>query len=183
METKKALTNRWSPRAFSEKEISPGVIEELLNAARGAPSSMNEQPWFYYYSYRGEQGFEKMLECLAPANRIWASSAAALLLSVSVRNFTYGNKPNRHSLHDTGAANVLLALQATDSGLQAHQMGGFDMARTIETFKLNPTEYEPATFIALGYEGNPENLPPDLRERETAERHRKSTEEISAHFK
>ena len=41
------IRNRWSPRAFSEKSISPDALRSLFEAARWAPSSNNEQPWAY----------------------------------------------------------------------------------------------------------------------------------------
>jgi len=36
---------RWSPRAFSDDEISEAELLSLFEAARWAPSSYNSQPW------------------------------------------------------------------------------------------------------------------------------------------
>ncbi|KPJ56095.1 MAG: hypothetical protein AMJ42_05750 [Deltaproteobacteria bacterium DG_8] len=40
-----AINERMSIRGFEKKPISRGVIEQLLDAARRAPSASNQQPW------------------------------------------------------------------------------------------------------------------------------------------
>ncbi len=177
-----SVRNRWSPVGFSEEKVGIDILETIFEAARWAPSSMNEQPWSYYYAFRGEKGFEKMLECLVPGNRDWAHQAPVLILGVSNLKFRYKDKPNRHAMHDIGAANALLAIQASELGLQAHQMGGFDYEKTLKTFDLALNEVEPATFIALGYPADPETLKEELRKRDTQERKRKDQSGVFKHF-
>jgi nitroreductase len=177
-----SINKRWSPVGFSKEKLSIEKLNTVFEAARWAPSSMNEQPWNYYYSFKGEAGFERMLDCLVEANREWAKNAPVLILSVANKNFRYKNRPNRHAMHDTGAANSLLAIQAAELGLQAHQMGGFDADRTYKSFNLSPSEFEPATFIALGYPADPENLEEKFKQRDTQERKRKDLASFSKHF-
>ena len=177
-----SLKNRWSPRSFLNRKVDDNIIKTLLEAARWAPSSMNEQPWHYFYACKDETGFDKMLDCLVPQNREWAKNASVLLLSVAKKNFSFKSKPNRHALHDTGASNASLAIQAASMGMQAHQMGGFNMEKTLEVFNLSIDEYEPVSFIAVGYPGDPDNLSEELRERELAPRQRKSLDEIVTKF-
>ena len=45
MDVTKAIDDRISIRGFTEKPVSREVIEQLLNAARKAPSASNQQPW------------------------------------------------------------------------------------------------------------------------------------------
>lgn len=45
MNVSDALLERKSTRAFSDKEVSLGIIREILDAARHAPSGVNTQPW------------------------------------------------------------------------------------------------------------------------------------------
>jgi len=40
-----AIKNRASTRAFSDKPVSRGIIESILETARWAPSGKNTQPW------------------------------------------------------------------------------------------------------------------------------------------
>ncbi|MGH7472773.1 MAG: nitroreductase family protein, partial [Candidatus Methylomirabilales bacterium] len=41
------LRERWSPRAFADRIVEPEKLRSLLEAARWAPSSYNEQPWSF----------------------------------------------------------------------------------------------------------------------------------------
>ena len=179
-----AIITRWSPRAFSVREIEPEKIELLFEAARWAPSSRNEQPWSYFYAMKSDrEAFSSFNDCLAPGNQVWAKHAAMLVLSVAKKHFDYKGLPNRHAFHDTGAANAYLVLQAAELGLQGHQMAGFDREKTLKTFSLDPEKYDPATFIALGYVGDPNALPEDLKESETAPRKRKDKSEFIKRIK
>ena len=79
-------------------------------------------------------------------------------------------------MHDVGAANQNLMLEATASGVLGHLMGGFDVVKTKEVFNLEE-ELDPVVIIALGYLGSAEQLPAPFNEREVAPRTRK---ELSA---
>ncbi|MCW8825628.1 MAG: nitroreductase [Gammaproteobacteria bacterium] len=45
MDLKELLTSRKSTRAYLDKAVDPQLIEEILDAARHAPSGTNTQPW------------------------------------------------------------------------------------------------------------------------------------------
>lgn len=169
------IGKRWSPRALSSKIIEKEKIDALFEAAKWAPSSMNEQPWLYFYAPNDKpELFNSFADCLVPGNKVWAKECGLLILSVAKKRFAYKNHPNRHYMHDVGAANALLALQAAGMGLQVHQMGGFDMTKTLKTFNLDPEKFEPATFMAVAYPGDPDNLPEDMKKRELSPRVRNS---------
>jgi nitroreductase len=119
--------------------------------------------------------FERLLDCLVESNALWARHAPVLMLSIAKLNFERNGKPNRHAFHDVGQAAASLTLQATALGLVVHQMAGFRAAKAREQFNI-PEGYEPVAAIAVGYQGEPESLPEDLRERELAERTRRPLE-------
>lgn len=170
------LQSRWSPRAFSDQSIETEMLNSTLEAARWAPSSFNEQPWcFIVATKQNLPEFDRLLSCLAEANQAWAKNASVLMLSVAKLHFDRNGKDNRHAFHDVGAAASNLALQATALGLFAHQMAGFDLEKTRETFSI-PEGYESVAAIALGYLGDPQTLPEKLRDAELAPRTRKSLE-------
>jgi hypothetical protein len=56
-------------------------------------------------------------------------------------------------------------------------MGGFDQQKARDRFKI-PANYDPVTVLAVGYKGNPELLPENLRIRELSERKRKDLSDI-----
>lgn len=168
----KLFTDRWSARAFADQPIPEHTLLGMFEAASWAASSMNEQPWLYYYAHKEDETFQKFIDCLMPGNSVWAQHAAVIILSLARKTFAANGVVNRHALYDTGAANTNLMLQATEHGLTGHQMGGFDYDKTRETFQL-PDDLEPVVFIALAYPGQPEQLDEPFRSREATPRTRK----------
>ncbi len=168
------LARRWSPRAFSERPVEPERLLSLLEAARWAPSCFNEQPWsFLVATKENAPEYERLLGCLVEANRRWAASAPVLMLSITRLHFARNNKPNRYAFHDVGLAVGTLLVQASAMGLYVHQMAGFDRERAQEVFEI-PETHEPVAAMALGYLGEPAELPEDLHRREVAPRERKA---------
>jgi nitroreductase len=183
MKLMETIVNRWSPRAFSNRVIEPEFIQLLFEAARWAPSSRNEQPWSYMYAVKTDvQAFNRFIDCLNPGNQIWAKHAPLIMLSLAKKHFDYKSLPNRHALHDTGAANAYLVLQATALGLQGHQMAGFDMEKTIRAFNIDDEKFEPVTFIAAGYTGDADSLPADLAKSEKEPGKRKEKDKFVTHI-
>jgi nitroreductase len=171
------IRHRWSPRAFSDKPVEPAVLASLFEAARWAPSSNNEQPWAYLVATKDNpEDFEKMLSVLVEFNAGWAKSAPVLVLAASRLNFPNGN-PNRNAFYDTGAASVLLSLEATERGLFVHQMAGFDPAKAKHVFEI-PAGCEAIAAMAIGYPGDHKTLSQKLQDREVAPRTRKPLTEF-----
>lgn len=168
----KLFTERWSARAFTSQPIAEQTLMGMFEAASWAASSMNEQPWLYYYAHKEDDNFQKFVDCLLPGNAVWAQHATVLVLSLAKKTFAANGATNRHALYDTGAANTNLMLQATEHGLTGHQMGGFDYEKTREMFQLSD-DIEPVVFIALGYPGQPDQLEEPFKSRETTPRTRK----------
>jgi nitroreductase len=172
------IRRRWSPRAFADRMVEREKLHSLFEAARWAASSYNEQPWrFIVCTKDNPADHERFVRCLADGNIPWARHAPVLALSVARTRFTHNDRPNRHALHDVGLAVGNLLLQATALGLAVHQMAGYDAAKARAAFGI-PDDYEPVAAIAMGYQGDPDRLPPPLRDRETAPRTRKPLDEI-----
>jgi nitroreductase len=166
------IARRWSPRAFSGQPIEDEKLLSLLEAARWSASSFNDQPWNFIVARQADTlAYRNMLEILVPGNRAWAHAAPVLMLAVARKTFRHNDKPNAVALYDTGAAANSLTLQALSMGLFIHQMAGFDAQKAIDMFKL-PENVQPIAVIAIGYPGEPSNLPDDLRESELKERTR-----------
>jgi nitroreductase len=173
------LGRRWSGRAIDpERPVARETVATLLEAARAAPSSFNEQPWrFLVFDGSDGEALEQARSCLVEGNA-WAKKAPLILLSVAAERWARDGSPNWHAQHDVGLASENLALQAIAEGLVVHFMAGFDADRARELFGI-PEGFTPMAMIAVGYPGNPDELPPKLRERERAPRQRKPIEEIA----
>jgi nitroreductase len=172
------LRRRWSPRAFSERPVEPDKLLSLFEAARWAPSSNNEQPWsFVMATKEDEAGYRRLFECLKEGNKKWTFRAPVLALSVARLNFEEDGMPNRHAFHDTGMAVFSLVIQATALGFIVHQMAGYDVEKARKEIKI-PAGHDPVAMIAIGYPGDPDQLPDYLREREFKPRERKHMSEF-----
>jgi len=172
------LRRRWSPRAFSDRRVEPDTLRSLLEAARWAPSSFNEQPWSFILATKDDPAeFGRLLSCLVDGNIQWAQHAPVLMVSVARLSFEDDGKPNRHAFHDVGLAVANLIVQATALGLVVHQMAGIFPDKIRELYGI-PEGYEAVAGIALGYPGDPQSLPEGLRKRELAPRERKPMTEF-----
>ncbi len=175
------LVERWSPVGFDERPVEPEQVGSLLEAARWAPSSYNEQPWRLILAQRSDGDARAALEeSIVPANLEWCSRADLLLLVCAKRVFTRSGEPNRHATYDCGQAITSLTLQAQSMGLIVHQMGGFDPERARERLGI-PEPYEPLVMVAIGHPADPEDLPEGLRQRDALPRQRLDLSAIAFH--
>ncbi len=167
------IERRRSLRAFAAEQVEAEKVSSLFEAARWAPSSMNEQPWTYIYATTEQRGLHTLiLESLNDSNRVWAYKAPLLIVSLARKKLVRNGHLNGAARYDVGAANAFLSLQATALGLIVHQMGGFNREKLIQNLGINLDEYEPIVIMAVGYPGDPESLPENLKQRELAKRSR-----------
>jgi nitroreductase len=172
------LQRRWSPRAFAERPVEPEKLHSLLEAARWAPSTGNEQPWTFLVATKDNMDeYTRLLSCLSDNNQRWASAAPILMISVASLRFARNDQPNRFAFHDVGLAVENLVIQALAMGLYVHQMAGFNPQKARELYGI-PDNVEAVAAIALGYLGDAGTLPEDLRERELTPSVRKPMQEF-----
>jgi nitroreductase len=169
------LARRWSSRAFDPNRPVPREqLKVLLEAGRWAPSCNGDEPWRYLIWDKGRDpgGWQKAFDCLSENNKKWVKNVPLLMLSCAGSIFEATGKPNRWTQHDTGAASVSMALQATAMGLMVHQMGGFDAEKARAAFSI-PADYTPMAMIAIGYQTVPDILDEETKAKELRPRSRK----------
>jgi len=172
------LKERWSPRSFADKLIEQEKIDSLFEAARWSPSCFNEQPWHFIFSQKNNaEDYQRLLTCLSEKNQRWSKTAPLIGISVARTTFRHNQKPNRFAWYDVGQAMAHLTFQAASLGLYVHQMAGFNLE--IARRELNiPDGFDPVSAFAIGFLGDPEELPEDLREKELTPRTRLKTAEF-----
>ena len=170
------IKKRWSPRAFSEEPVSRTQVFQLLEAARWAASSYNDQPWRFVVGIKGEASYDKILQTLGEFNQVWADKAPVLLLTCALKTNSRG-RFNRHYAYDTGQAVANLSIQAMDMGLYLHQMAGFSQEKAIKVFNI-PKDVEPMAAIAIGYKGAADLLSDPSKKSERSARTRKDFKEF-----
>ena len=170
------IQKRRSSRAYADKFVEPEKIKALFEAARWAPSSVNEQPWAYVYATKDQSAlYGKIFDSLVEGNKIWAKHSPLLVVAMVRKNFLLNERTNGSARYDLGAANAFLSLQATQLGLNVHQMGGFDREKIQINLNI-PSTHEAVVILAIGYLGEIDALPENLKLRDLAPRERYTQE-------
>lgn len=144
-----AYINRWSPRAFSTKEVEEEKLNAIFEAARWAPSAANWQPWNYIVA-RKEEDRATFLSFINENNVEWCKRAPVLVLAISKKTRNEEGDPNPWHAFDAGTAWGYLSLEAYRQGLITHGMGGFDKDKARELLEI-PAEYDINAVVAVGY--------------------------------
>lgn len=151
---------RHSGRTYDpNQKVSREQIQTLITAALLAPSCYNEQPWCFLISEKNEtpDTYNKILGSLVEFNQNWARNAPVLLVVCHRTKFAKNQKPNRWGPYDSGAAGFAFMLAATEMGLMAHQMGGFDEQKIHRELAL-PDDVIAMSVMAVGYEGETDEV-------------------------
>ncbi len=156
---------RWSPRAMTGEALAAQDLHRLLEAARWAPSTYNEQEWRFLYAHRDTPNWPIFFELLMEANQTWCAHAGVLCVVISHKVFERNGKPNPVHTFDSGAAFENFALQGAAMKLVVHGMAGFNRAKARADLNV-PEDYEVEAMIAVGHPGDVDSLPEELRERE-----------------
>lgn len=175
------IGKRWSPRAFSDRQVSKKDLKTIFTAASWAASSFNEQPWRFLLGIKDDpehgETYKKIYGSLVEFNQQWAQSAPVLIASLAKKSFSHNDTPNRVAPHDVGAASATMCIQAIALGIHTHGMGGFDPEHLRASFAI-PSDFEPMACWAMGYLGDPETLPDHFKQQELTPRGRKEFDEF-----
>jgi nitroreductase len=172
------IAKRWSARAFSPRPVEFSKLLSILEAARWAPSSRNEQPWRYIvFTSDNRMMLERAQSVLKEIND-YAKRAPVLICAITKKTYSDNGNMNRLYFHDLGAANENMFLEAFNQGLIMHEMGGFDVQKAREIFEV-PEDYDLGIMIALGYQDTYRVLPERLRQKAFKPRERKPLSEIA----
>lgn len=80
MEVVEAIKSKRSVRAFSDQEVPPDVIRQILDAGRRAQSSRNSQPWTFVV-VRQRDLLHRLAACGAYAQPLAGASFGVVLAS------------------------------------------------------------------------------------------------------
>ena len=172
------IAKRWSARAFSTSPVERSKLLSVLEAARWAPSSRNEQPWRYIvFTNDNPEKLKKAQSVLKDINN-YAKRAPILICAITKKTYSDNGNYNRLHFHDLGAANENMFLEAFNQGLIMHEMGGFDAQKAREVFNI-PEDFEVGIMIAIGYQDIHQVLPESLIQKAYLPRERKPLSEIA----
>lgn len=144
---------RHSGTDFDDRPLTEDQIQALIQAARWSPSSYNDQPWNFILCnrYTTPEAYLKVQDSIY--GQEWTENVPFFAIVILRKEFSYNGEVNEWAQYDTGAAALAMSLQATEMGLMAHQIGGFDQENIRENFQI-PQGYDPLVIIAIGYENS-----------------------------
>jgi nitroreductase len=131
METMEAIRKRRSLKnCLSGREIEREKLEQVLEAARLAPSAMNKQPWRFVV-VQGKENVERVADkAFSGIGRGNLVVKEANVLILAFANHEENLMPDGAFFYptDVGLAFENLLLAATDLGLVTHPMAALDQA-------------------------------------------------------
>jgi nitroreductase len=153
-----AIRRRRSIRRFQPRALSAAAVEELLDLARHAPSSMNGQPWRFIVVRQPEVKAAlariKNRYC-PPEKREYAAdflAAAPVIVAVCVE----GPRAWNRAVENGVLAASFLMLAAASRGIGSVYLSGYQrdeprLAEEIQRLLALPGDVAPISLVPLGY--------------------------------
>jgi nitroreductase len=178
MDVKKAIEKRRAYRSLDPIQIAEETIKDLAKCASLSCSCFNKQPWNFVFVHDKDKLME-MRETLSEGNK-WAYHASMIIAVFSKKELDCVVKERAYFLFDTGMAVGMMILRATELGLVAHPIAGFDEDKAKEILNI-PKETRLITLIIVGKHSNEikSELSEDMAKGEKQRPPRKSLEEFT----
>lgn len=158
MELDQVITGRRSIRRFKDRDVPQEVIEELLDLARCAPSSMNGQPWYFIIIKDPEtkKALVSLKNKYCPVEKQdykadFLFNAPVVILVCVDKERSFDREVENAVL---ATAHLLLAAHSRGLGavyLSAYRAGDPRLTEDVRRLLAIPPEVEPITLIPMGY--------------------------------
>jgi len=138
---------RYSCRSYDGKSITKEQIEQILEAARIAPSAVNAQPWHFVVATQLPLR-ENLVSCYS---RPWLATAPAIIVACGDHSVSWRRADGKdHCDIDIAIAVDHITLAAAEMGLATCWICKFDAIKCAEFLKL-PSHVSPIVMIPIGY--------------------------------
>ncbi len=156
MDVVEAIHARRAKRTLQDKPVEDDKVAALVEAVRLSASCNNNQPWRIVIC-RGKEALDAIKGALSKGN-VWATRAPVIMV-VSSKPVDDCQLPDRRDyfLFSSGLAIGQLELRATELGLIAHPIAGFDPLKAKAILGI-PEDYVVITFVIIGYPGGDDSL-------------------------
>ncbi|MBN1677860.1 MAG: nitroreductase family protein [Candidatus Thermoplasmatota archaeon] len=156
MEVVEAIRARRAKRAIDARPVENEKIQALVEAARLSASCFNNQPWRIVIC-KGPEVLEKVKGTLAKGN-VWATRAPVIMV-IAARPPDDCQLSDRRDyfLFSTGLAIGQLELRATELGLIAHPIAGYNPQNAKNLLGI-PEDFVVITYVIVGYPGADDSL-------------------------
>lgn len=147
MDFAELIRKRYSVRAYEGREVEREKLEQVLEAARMAPTAANRQPFQLIVIHTA--GREAELRRIYKAEWFWKAPIVICACVVPSQAWTRRDQKNYGEVDVTIAMDHLI-LAATELGLGTCWIAAFDPVAAREVLGL-PESVEPVVFTPLGY--------------------------------
>ncbi len=161
MDVKQAIHTRRAYRSLEPIEITDELIRDLAESAQLAPSCFNNQPWRFVF-VRDPQVLKKLHGAMSKGNE-WVQAASLIIAVFSREDLDCRIKGRNYYLFDTGMATAFIILRATELGLVAHPIAGYNEDAVKEILGI-PKDMQVITLIIVGKHS--ETISPLLTEKQ-----------------
>lgn len=139
------ILNRRSVREFTDKTVSNGDINIILNAGRWAPSGLNNQPWRFIV-IRNRETIQELSKC---TNYSGIVAGAPLLIATFLDTETSYNRTKDSEAIGAAIQNMLLA--CCELGLGGVWLGEIlNQKEKVNSILECPTKFELMSALAIG---------------------------------
>jgi nitroreductase len=177
MELMETITLRRAYRSLQPVAIDEAMIRELATAASLSASCFNNQPWRFVF-VQEKEALDRVKGAMSKGNK-WTFAASLIIAVCSRRDLDCPNKGRELYIFDTGMATAFLILRATEMGLVAHPIAGYDEEKVKEALAI-PADMTVITLVNVGKHLLPANelLSEQQKETEKTRPERKPLSEI-----
>lgn len=150
MDVLEAIKERRSIRSFTDKNVSEETVNQLIEAARCAPSAGNIQPWEFVI-VRDADTKRRLSE--AALNQAFIEKAPVVIVVFADLNRSsrgYGSRGvHLYCIQDTAAATENILLTAQELGFGTCWVGAFHEDEVADALKA-PRYLRPVAIIPVG---------------------------------
>jgi len=147
MELMEIIQSRRAYRSLQPVEINEALIRDLAQAASLSASCNNKQPWRFVFAF-DQDVLDRLKGAMNKGNE-WTKADSMIIAVCSRRDMDCLIKEREYYLFDTGMATAFLILRATELGLVAHPIAGFDEDKAKEVLGI-PADMRLITLVNVG---------------------------------
>jgi len=141
------IERRRAYRSLGPVAIDEGLVRELATAASLSASCFNNQPWRFVFAFNKEV-LVRLHAAMSKGNG-WTQAASLIIAVVSRKDLDCLVEEREYYLFDSGMATAFLILRATELGLVAHPIAGFDEEKAKKILGI-PPDMRLITLIIVG---------------------------------
>jgi nitroreductase len=134
-------------RSLDPVSMTEQLIKDLARSASLAPSCYNFQPWRFVF-VQSPEALKNLHTALSKTNE-WVKAASCIVVVYSRKDLDCQMPGRDYYLFDTGMATAFLILRATELGLVAHPIAGYDEDRVKDLLGI-PKDMTVITLVNIG---------------------------------